>query len=141
MALGFSGQVVGAGDHERLERACAELEPPFAVVDIDAFAENADTLARRAGGKSIRIASKSLRCRALLERLLADEKGAFNGVLALTVAEALWLADHRVRDIVVGYPSVDREALSAVMSRVSSGTPDERITLMVDAIEHLELLD
>jgi D-serine deaminase-like pyridoxal phosphate-dependent protein len=141
MAIGFSGQVVGAGDHDRLERACAELEPPFAVVDIDAFAENADTLARRAGGKSIRIASKSLRCRALLERLLADEKGAFHGVLALTVAEALWLADHRVRDIVVGYPSVDREALSAVMSRVSSGTPDERITLMVDAVEHLELLD
>src|ERR1700679_2902649 len=98
MAIGFSGQVVGAGDHERLQKACAELEPPFAVVDIDAFAENAATLARRAGGKSIRIASKSLRCRALLERLLADEKGSFHGVLALTVAEALWLADPRVRD-------------------------------------------
>jgi D-serine deaminase-like pyridoxal phosphate-dependent protein len=140
MATGFSGQVVGVGDHERLERACAELEPPFAVVDIDAFAENADTLARRSGGKTIRIASKSLRCRALLERLLADEITPFRGVLALTVAEALWLADHRVRDVVVGYPSVDRDGLSAVVSRGSSGTPDEKITLMVDAVEHLELL-
>jgi D-serine deaminase-like pyridoxal phosphate-dependent protein len=142
MATEFSGRVVGPGDHQRLERACAELEPPFAVVDIDAFAENADTLARRAGGKTIRIASKSLRCRALLERLLADENGAFNGVLALTVGEALWLAEHRVRDIVVGYPSVDREALSAVAHWGSSGTPNaEKIALMVDAVEHLDLLE
>lgn len=142
MAIGFSGQVVGAGDHERLSRACAELEPPFAVVDIDAFAENAGVLARRSGGKAIRIASKSLRCRALLERLLADEQGPFRGVLALTVGEALWLAQHRVRDIVVGYPSVDREALRAVATLGASGPPASgKITLMVDAVEHLELLD
>jgi D-serine deaminase-like pyridoxal phosphate-dependent protein len=141
MAIGFSGQVVGSADHERLARACAELEPPFAVVDIDAFAENADTLARRTGGKAIRIASKSLRCRALLERLLADETGVFAGVLALTVGEALWLSEHRVRDIVVGYPSVDREALSAVATLGASGPlAAGKITLMVDAVEHLELL-
>jgi D-serine deaminase-like pyridoxal phosphate-dependent protein len=130
----------GRLDHDRLQRACAELEPPFAVVDLDAFTENAASLATRARGKAIRIASKSLRCRALLQRLLTDGRGPFNGVLALTVAEALWLAEHGVTDIVVGYPSVDRGALSAVVHRGSSGTPDERITLMVDAVEHLELL-
>jgi D-serine deaminase-like pyridoxal phosphate-dependent protein len=141
MAIGISGQLVGAGDHARLERACAELEPPFAVVDVDAFAENADTLARRAGGKTIRIASKSLRCRALLERLLADDDGPFSGVLALTVGEALWLAEHRVRDVVVGYPSVDRAALDAVATMGASGPPSAgRIVLMVDAVEHLDLL-
>ncbi|HEX3615723.1 MAG TPA: amino acid deaminase/aldolase, partial [Solirubrobacteraceae bacterium] len=141
MAIGVSGQVIGAGDHARLEHACAELEPPFAVVDVDAFAENAGTLARRAGGKAIRLASKSLRCRALLQRLLNDETGPFRGVLALTVGEALWLADYGVRDIVVGYPSVDREALRAVTHRGSSGTPDAVITVMTDAVEHLELLE
>ncbi len=127
-------------DHERLARACAELEPPFAVIDIDAFAENAETLARRAGGKAIRIASKSLRCRALLQRLLDDETAPFRGVLALTVAEALWLSEYGVPDVVVGYPSVDRGALSAVVSRGAGGTRDAGITLMVDAVEHLELL-
>jgi D-serine deaminase-like pyridoxal phosphate-dependent protein len=130
-----------SSDHERLAQACAELEAPFACVDLDAFAANRAALVRRAGGKAIRVASKSLRCRALLERLLADEDHAFRGVLALTVDEALWLSDHGIRDVVVGYPSVNRRALSAVASRGSSGTPDEGITLMVDAVEHLDLLE
>ncbi|HWD70175.1 MAG TPA: alanine racemase [Solirubrobacteraceae bacterium] len=142
MGSAFPGQVVGAGDHERLQRACAELEPPFAVVDLDAFTENAAALARRAGGKAIRVASKSLRCRALLQRLLADAEAPFRGVLALTVAEALWLSEHGVRDLVVGYPSVDRESLRAAMTRMASGpSAATNITLMVDAVEHLELLE
>jgi|SRR5579863_1483731 len=127
--------------HERLAQACAELEPPFACVDLDAFEENRAALVRRSGGKAIRLASKSLRCRSLIERLLAGEGRTFQGVLALTVDEALWLAEHGIRDIVVGYPSVNRRALSAVVSRWSSGTPDESITVMVDAIEHLDLLE
>ena len=47
------------------------LEPPFAVVDLDAFDANAADLLRRAGGTPIRLASKSVRCRALIERALA----------------------------------------------------------------------
>ncbi len=132
-----------SAQHERLAQACAELEPPFACVDLDAYEENRGALVRRAGGKAIRVASKSLRCRILLQRLLAGEDGAFSGVLALTVEEALWLSEHGVRDVVVGYPSVNRRALSAVARRGSSGTPDasERITVMVDAVEHLDLLE
>src|SRR5579863_10322396 len=124
-----------SAQHERLAQACAELEPPFACVDLDAFEENRAALVRRADGKAIRVASKSLRCRALLERLLggADAGSGFRGVLALTVAEAMWLTEHGIRDVVVGYPSVDRAALSAVASRVSSGTREnENITLTVD---------
>ncbi|WP_249021328.1 amino acid deaminase/aldolase [Conexibacter sp. S30A1] len=127
-------------DHEQLARACAELEAPFAVIDMDAFTANTRELARRAAGKRIRLASKSLRCRELIMRLLADPAGAFSGVLVLTVAEALWLSDHGVTDVVVGYPSVDRSALDAVASRASSGTPGTGITVMVDAVEHLDLL-
>mgnify|MGYP001953982527 CR=1 FL=1 len=47
----------------RLERATASLDPPFAVVDLDAYDANAADLARRALGKPVRVASKSLRCR------------------------------------------------------------------------------
>jgi D-serine deaminase-like pyridoxal phosphate-dependent protein len=142
VSIAFPQPVLTASDHERLQRACAELEPPFACVDLDAFTENAATLARRAGGKPIRVASKSLRCRSLLERVLNDDPGsAYRGVLALTVAEALWLTEHGIKDVVVGYPSVHRGALSAVASRGSGGTPDESITVMVDAVEHLDLLE
>src|SRR5277367_2105357 len=124
MSIG-SQSFVPSGDHERLQRACAELEPPFACIDLDAFDANRAVLKQRAGGTTIRVASKSLRCRALLERVLAADDGAYRGVLALTVDEALWLTDHGIRDVVVGYPSVNRRTLSAAVSRGPSGAPDE----------------
>ena len=81
------------------------------VVDLDAFDANADDLVRRAGGTPIRVASKSLRVPALLERVLARE--GFHGVLAYTLAEALWLEGQGISDdVVVAYPTVDRAALT-----------------------------
>ena len=123
---------------ERLQQACAAIEPPFACVDLDAFDANRDTLAATAKGKPIRLASKSIRCRALLARALAHN--GYEGILALTVKEALWLSDHGFTEIVVGYPSVDRPALTELVRRASSGTPAQRVVVMVDAVEHLELL-
>lgn len=64
-------------------------ERPIAVLDLDAFDANLEDLARRAGGTPIRVASKSLRVRGLLERALAHP--ATRGVLAFTLSEALWL--------------------------------------------------
>ena len=58
----------------RLNHAVAGLEDPatpMMVVDLDAFDANAADLARRAAGKPIRVASKSLRIPALVERALA----------------------------------------------------------------------
>ena len=57
-----------SGGFPAYDRATADLDPPFAVVDLAAFDDNAADLVRRAGGKPIRVASKSVRCRALLER-------------------------------------------------------------------------
>ena len=121
----------------RLDRACAALEAPFACVDLDAFDANRAALARRAAGTRIRVASKSLRCRALVDRVLGLRE-AFRGVLALTLPEALWLADHGVEDIVVGYPTVNSQALEDLVRR--SGHGDTRPVVMVDSIEHLELI-
>jgi D-serine deaminase-like pyridoxal phosphate-dependent protein len=50
----------------RLDTATAELDPPFAIVDMAAFRANAAAMTRRAGGKPIRLASKSVRCRHLI---------------------------------------------------------------------------
>jgi len=125
----------------RLEHAVAAhdepLPTPLMAVDLDAFDANADDLARRAGGTPIRLASKSVRVPALLERALAHD--GFRGILAYTLAEALWLESEGVcADIVVGYPTVDRAALSRL---VASPQAAARITLMVDDVAHLDVVD
>ncbi len=125
----------------RLNAALATVpEPPstpVAVVDLDVFDANAADLVRRAGGKPIRVASKSLRVPALISRALATD--GFAGVLAYTVAEALWL--HRTGisdDIVVAYPSVDAAALRRLASAPAAAAA---ITLMVDDPAHLDAVD
>src|ERR687896_11894 len=97
-------------EYERLEAALGGVEPPFAVVDLDAFDHNARDLARRARGKPLRVASKSVRCRALLERALAEP--GFRGLMTFTLREALWLRGHGFRDLLLGYPTTDRGALA-----------------------------
>jgi D-serine deaminase-like pyridoxal phosphate-dependent protein len=125
--------------YARLERACASLEPPFALVDMDAMWANADDMRRRAAGTPIRLASKSVRCRALQERVLA--RPGFRGTFAFTLAEALWLAAHRARDILVAYPSTDRRALAELARSAGLAGDGARVTAMVDCVEHLEMLE
>uniref|UniRef100_UPI0030F44198 amino acid deaminase/aldolase n=1 Tax=Streptomyces sp. GSL17-111 TaxID=3121596 RepID=UPI0030F44198 len=116
----------------RLRAATDALETPYAVVDLAALRANAADLLRRSGGTPIRVASKSVRCREVMRRVLALP--GVHGVLAFTLPEALWLAGE-VDDVVVGYPTVDRTALRrlAADERLAS-----RVTLMVDSREHLE---
>jgi D-serine deaminase-like pyridoxal phosphate-dependent protein len=122
-------------DHARLERATAELQAPFALIDLDALRANADDLQRRAAGVPIRLASKSLRCRELQQRML--ERAGFRGTLAFTLPEALWLASHGTDDIVVAYPTADLGALR----ELARGEHRERIAVMLDDVEQLALLD
>jgi D-serine deaminase-like pyridoxal phosphate-dependent protein len=121
-----------AGAYTRLERATAELEAPFALVDMDAMWANAQEMLARAAPKPIRLASKSVRCRALQERVLASP--GYRGTLAFTLPEALWLAEHGAEDLLVAYPTTDRAALR----RLAEGAP---VTVMVDSVEQLELID
>ncbi|HEY7721492.1 MAG TPA: amino acid deaminase/aldolase [Pedococcus sp.] len=117
------------------DRATAALAAPFAVVDLDAFDANAADLERRAQGLPIRVASKSVRCRALLERVLS--RPGFWGVMAYSLREALWLAAEGLEDIFVAYPSADRAALTAL---AGNGSAAAEITLAIDSREHVDLL-
>jgi D-serine deaminase-like pyridoxal phosphate-dependent protein len=123
---------------ERLEQATAHLEPPFALVDLDALWANAADLERRAAPKPIRLASKSVRCRALQQRVLARD--GFSGTLAYTLPEALWLAGHGFEDLLVAYPTADRAALRG-LARLSAERPQARVTVMVDSVAQLEQLE
>ena len=122
--------------YARLEQATAALRAPFALVDLDAMRANAENLEARAAGKPIRLASKSLRCRALQQQALARE--GFAGTLAFTLPEALWLAEQGVDDIVVAYPTADTAALRALAERTSAS--GERIAIMLDSAEQLPML-
>jgi D-serine deaminase-like pyridoxal phosphate-dependent protein len=130
-----------AADRRRslLDRATEGLDPPFAVLDLDVLDANAADLARRAGGKPVRVASKSVRNRGVLRRVLA--RPGFAGVLAYSLPEALWLSggdDPVSRDVVVAYPSVDRAALRQLADDESAASA---VTLMVDSADQLDLID
>ncbi|MGY1667762.1 alanine racemase [Geodermatophilus sp. SYSU D00696] len=123
----------------RLDAATADLDPPLAVLDLDALDANAAALVRRAGGRPVRVASKSVRSRAVLRRVLA--RPGFAGVLAYSLAEALWLAggeDPVCEDVVVGYPSADRAALRRLVADPALAA---RVTLVVDSPDQLDLVD
>ncbi len=118
-----------------LSAATAGVPAPVAVISESALAHNAMDLLVRSGGVPIRVASKSIRVRAVLDAVLALP--GYRGVLAFTLAEALWLAETH-DDVVVGYPTVDRAAIARLAA-------DERaascITLMVDDEAQLDLVD
>jgi D-serine deaminase-like pyridoxal phosphate-dependent protein len=118
----------------RLTAATSGLPAPLAVVDLDAFDANALDLLKRADGVPVRVASKSVRVRSLVARAAGH---GFAGVMAYSVREALWLVSKGVRDVLVGYPTVDREALATL---AADATARAEITLMVDDVVHLGLI-
>ncbi|MFB7780272.1 amino acid deaminase/aldolase [Streptomyces bauhiniae] len=125
-----------AADRARYDRATAAYEAPLALVDLAAFDANAADLVRRANGKPIRVASKSVRCRALLERVLARE--GFAGLMSFTLAESLWLARSGFDDVLLAYPSADRAGYAEL-----AGDPKlaASVTVMVDDVAQLDLID
>jgi D-serine deaminase-like pyridoxal phosphate-dependent protein len=117
--------------HEAYAALFEGRDAPFAFVDLDALRANAAEMKGRAGGKPIRVASKSVRCRALLRSIL-DSDPAFHGLMTFTLAESLWLHEHGFEDLLLAYPTADRDALAQL---------DERgPVVMVDSTEHLDLI-
>lgn len=124
-----------------VREAVAHLDAPFSVLDLDNALANAGDMVRRAAGTPIRLATKSVRIRSLIARLASLD--GISGLLSYSLGEALWLADEGVcgggdGDIVVAYPSADRQLLHQVMC---SERYLRSITLMVDSVEHLDFID
>ncbi|WP_241721150.1 amino acid deaminase/aldolase [Streptomyces lydicus] len=131
-----SPQALHPAGETPFDRATAHLDAPLAVVDLQAFDANAADLVRRSKGKPIRVASKSVRCRALLERVLARE--GFAGIMSFTLAESLWLARSGFTDILLAYPSADRAGFAELTGDAQLAAA---VTVMVDDPAQLELID
>jgi D-serine deaminase-like pyridoxal phosphate-dependent protein len=123
-----------------LTAATVGLETPVGAISLPALAHNAFTMLDRAAAhsspaKPIRVASKSVRVRGIIEAVLAVP--GYAGVLAYTLPEALWLAK-TIEDVVVGYPTADREALKVLGTDAKLNS---RVTIMIDSVAQLDLVD
>jgi D-serine deaminase-like pyridoxal phosphate-dependent protein len=131
------GETNGQDRYARYDRATADLDPPFAVVDLAAFDSNARDLVRRSGGVPIRVVSKSLRCRHLIERALA--RPGYRGIMCYSLAEAIWLHSLGLSDdLLVAYPTADRAALRALAADEAAR---QHITVTIDSAGHLDFID
>ncbi|MGO4105801.1 alanine racemase [Leifsonia sp. YAF41] len=118
-----------------LTAATVHLDAPVAAIHLDALRHNSHDMLARAQGTPIRVATKSIRVRSVIEAILATP--GYQGVLAYTLAEALWLSD-TVDDIVVGYPTADRAAIERLGRSAQYAA---KVTVMVDSIAQLDFID
>ena len=79
---------------------------PLAFVDVDAFDHNLARLLLPASlhNKKVRLATKSLRCPALIERAVQHSAGLIHGLMTFTARETLHWAERGVQDLLLGYP-------------------------------------
>lgn len=121
---------------DRLDRAVSTLDTPVAVIDEPALWANADDLIRRANGVPVRVASKSVRVRRIIEGTLARQ--GFAGVMTYSLAESNWLADSGLDDILLAYPTTNRAALLDLCAKERRLAA---ITIMVDSVASLDYID
>lgn len=84
----------------------------------------------------IRVASKSVRVRSIIDRTLALD--GFAGVMSYSLAESNWLADNGIDDILLAYPTTSASALKDL---VADDRRRAAITVMVDSTESLDHID
>lgn len=109
---------------------------PLAFVDMDLLDENIQHHLSRRNGKKIRIASKSIRARGIMDHILRSDD-AYQGIMSFTAEEALFLNECRMDDILVAYPTVHIPHIRAVAERVRNGA---KIWLMINQKEHIDLI-
>ncbi len=140
MTLKLSRQTMAPWDDPQdwwpaLTAATYDLDAPVGVIAVEALASNAFDLLDRAAGLPIRVASKSVRVRGVLDAVLALP--GYRGILAYSLSEALWLAE-TCDDVVVGYPTADRGALARLAADAKLAS---RVTIMIDDVAQLDLVD
>jgi D-serine deaminase-like pyridoxal phosphate-dependent protein len=110
---------------------------PYAVLDIDLLRKNIATNTERASGKSIRLASKSIRSVAVMRKIM-ESGPLFKGVMTYHGREVLALVEAGFDDLLMGYPIVDLSLIEEMARLIGKG---KTICLMADAEEHLRMID
>ncbi|MGF7015317.1 amino acid deaminase/aldolase [Ornithinibacillus bavariensis] len=114
-----------------------ELSLPALLLDGNAFDENCRMIAEKANGKTIRIATKSIRSIPVLRRIFKANP-LFKGLMCYSPHEAIFLAEQGFDDILLGYPCWDEQALAEIAKLNANG---KQITCMVDSTQHIDHLN
>lgn len=131
----MSGQISDQR-YERYRRALEGVRAPLAWLDRSAFESNIDWISSQSGSKKIRIGSKSLRSRWAMEAIF-KRSAQYQGILAMSIPEAVWLFKNGFNDFLIAYPTLQRADFEGLSQAVQSGV---KICLMADRIEHLNLI-
>jgi D-serine deaminase-like pyridoxal phosphate-dependent protein len=124
----------------RLRKAIAGEPLPCAVVDLDAFSENARTLnaIARTHGKALRLATKSIRCPRLLKMLLDSGEGTLRGLMTYTATETAYLASEGHDDLLLAYPTAQPSDAALLADLAAAG---KTVAVVADDVEQLAALE
>lgn len=123
-------------DYPYYKSAISGERLPLALIDLDLLDSNARELSSRAGNLPMRIATKSVRCTAVL-RYVLDHYPSFQGLMAFSAAEAAFLVNEGFDDILLGYPSMEVHELKLCIPHIKKG---RRIIFIVDDLRQAQLL-
>lgn len=125
--------------YSRLRRAVADERLPCAVIDLDAVDQNAALLngIAREAGKTLRLATKSIRCPRLIAALLDGGKGTVRGLMTYTATETAFLVEQGHDDLLLAYPTAQRSD-AAVLADLAAAGKD--VSVVVDDVEQLDAL-
>ena len=100
-----------------LHPALSFIPAPAAVVRLDDFHRNLDAVvlaAQAFPGRTIRIATKSVRVPALIQKILHSQPALFVGLMTYSAAETLHLARLGFDDLLLAYPPAQPEDAAAL---------------------------
>lgn len=128
----------GADRYRRYQTAILDETLPLALVDLDALDRNVDAIVAPLRGtrKTLRIATKSLRCPDLVRYIARRGGPAIRGVMAFSPAEAGFLAQNGFDDVLIAYPTAQASGARIVAEANRTGAV---VSLAVDCIEHLRV--
>lgn len=125
--------------YESLRAAVEGISLPCVLVDEEKLLANAERLFSIAAGKGkrLRVATKSVRVPAVLERIASVGGARQAGWMCYSAREARFLASLGLDDFLVAYPVMDSEEIGAMRSLVQE---NRRVSLVVDSEAQLEAI-
>ena len=117
-----------------------DIEMPAMFIDLDVFDHNVRKLADivSGSGKKLRLATKSIRCPALIRRALEIGGNNFKGLMCYSVQEAGFLADQGFDDLFVAYPTVQYTDVVEALRLIKAG---KALVLTIDSISNIGKID